>query len=104
MQGSKSFSATRYDEDKLVELRETQQTHVVSNGTLLDERAIVNEVFGERRGHVCGVGLVLKGTSYSLDSTAASKDHMELPISSLETPRMTILDLLCMRLSYAECS
>ncbi|KAL2542852.1 hypothetical protein Adt_03830 [Abeliophyllum distichum] len=72
VQWSKSFSATRYDEDKLVELRETQHTQVASNGTSLDEHAIAKEVLGERRGHVRGVGRVPKGTSLSLDSTAAS--------------------------------
>ncbi|KAL2506788.1 Uncharacterized protein Adt_22409 [Abeliophyllum distichum] len=47
--------------DKLVELRETQQTQVASSGTSLDELAIVKEVLGERRGHIRGVGRVLKG-------------------------------------------
>ncbi|KAL2531514.1 hypothetical protein Adt_04865 [Abeliophyllum distichum] len=60
-------------EDKLVELKETQHTQVASSDASLDEHAITNEVLGERRGHVCGVGRVSKGTSSSLDSTAASK-------------------------------
>ncbi|KAL2486931.1 hypothetical protein Adt_31687 [Abeliophyllum distichum] len=37
------------------------------------ERAIANEVLGERLGHVCGVRRVPKRTSPSLDSTDASK-------------------------------
>ncbi|KAL2525484.1 Uncharacterized protein Adt_10538 [Abeliophyllum distichum] len=43
------------DYDKLVELRETQHTQVASSGAPLDERTIVKEVLGERRGHVRGV-------------------------------------------------
>ncbi|KAL2480525.1 Uncharacterized protein Adt_33491 [Abeliophyllum distichum] len=54
MQWSKIFFATRYDEDKLVELRETQQTHVASNGASVDKYAIAKEVLGERRGHFSG--------------------------------------------------
>ncbi|KAL2486273.1 hypothetical protein Adt_31029 [Abeliophyllum distichum] len=46
---------------------------IASTGVSLDERAITKEVLGERRIHVCGVGRVPKGTSSSLDSTAASK-------------------------------
>ncbi|KAL2492613.1 Uncharacterized protein Adt_28241 [Abeliophyllum distichum] len=48
VQGLKSFYAMRYDEDKLVESRKTQQTQVVSSGVLLDERAIAKEVHEER--------------------------------------------------------
>ncbi|KAL2486753.1 hypothetical protein Adt_31509 [Abeliophyllum distichum] len=58
--------------DKLVELRETQHTQVTSSGASLDEHTFAKEVLRERRGHVCWVGRVLKGTSPSLDSTAAS--------------------------------
>ncbi|KAL2526872.1 hypothetical protein Adt_11926 [Abeliophyllum distichum] len=59
--------------DKFVALRETQQTHITSSGASLDDRAITNEVLGEGRGNVRGVERVLKGTSPSLDSTAALK-------------------------------
>ncbi|KAL2527224.1 hypothetical protein Adt_12278 [Abeliophyllum distichum] len=41
--------------DKFVDLRETQQTQGASSGALLDEHAIVNEVLGERRGHIKGL-------------------------------------------------
>ncbi|KAL2480009.1 Uncharacterized protein Adt_32975 [Abeliophyllum distichum] len=77
VQGLMSFSATRYDEDKLVELRETQHTQVASSGASLDKCAIAKEVLEERRGHVRGVGQVPKGTSPSLDSTTASKAPQE---------------------------
>ncbi|KAL2541606.1 Uncharacterized protein Adt_02584 [Abeliophyllum distichum] len=77
MQGSKSFSVTRYDEDKLVELRDTQQIGVASSSASLDERAIAKEVLGERRGHVRRVGRISKGTSPSLDSTTTSKTPQE---------------------------
>ncbi|KAL2480235.1 Uncharacterized protein Adt_33201 [Abeliophyllum distichum] len=60
MQGSKSFSSTRYDD-------------VASSCASLDERAIAKEVLGERRSHVRGVGRVPKGTYPSLDSTAILK-------------------------------
>ncbi|KAL2457999.1 hypothetical protein Adt_46123 [Abeliophyllum distichum] len=81
VRGSKCFSAMHYDEvqDKLVELRETQQAQVTSNGTSLDERAIVKEVLGERRGHIRGVEGVPKGTSPSLDSTTTSKETLRRP-------------------------
>ncbi|KAL2474907.1 Uncharacterized protein Adt_35643 [Abeliophyllum distichum] len=64
VQGSKSFSATCYDE-------------VASSGASLDERAIAKEVLGERRDHVHGVGRVPKDTSPSLDLTAASEAPQE---------------------------
>ncbi|KAL2497941.1 Uncharacterized protein Adt_23491 [Abeliophyllum distichum] len=73
LQRSKNFSAMRYDEDKLVELRQTQQTRVASSDPSVDEHAIAKEVFRERRGHVRGVGRVPKSISPSLDLTAASK-------------------------------
>ncbi|KAL2480616.1 basic-leucine zipper transcription factor A-like [Abeliophyllum distichum] len=62
VQGLKSFSATHYD-----------KTQVGSSGALVDERAIAKEVLGERLEHIHGVGRVSKGTSPSLDSTAALK-------------------------------
>ncbi|KAL2487048.1 hypothetical protein Adt_31804 [Abeliophyllum distichum] len=46
------LAANRYRnyklKDKLVELKKTQQTQVVSSGASLDERAIIKEVLGER--------------------------------------------------------
>ncbi|KAL2497392.1 hypothetical protein Adt_22942 [Abeliophyllum distichum] len=56
----------------IIEVRETQQIQVTSSGASIDERAIAKEVLRERRGHVCGVRRVPKGTSPSFDSTAAS--------------------------------
>ncbi|KAL2518304.1 hypothetical protein Adt_14551 [Abeliophyllum distichum] len=44
--------------------RETQQSQVASSGASLDESAIAKEVLGERRGHVRGVGRVIKGNSF----------------------------------------
>ncbi|KAL2471541.1 hypothetical protein Adt_39677 [Abeliophyllum distichum] len=72
VQGSKSFSTTRYDQDKLIKNRETQQIQVASIGASVDECATTKEVLGERRGHVRGVGCVSKGTSSSPDSITAS--------------------------------
>ncbi|KAL2542966.1 hypothetical protein Adt_03944 [Abeliophyllum distichum] len=53
VQGSKSFSATRYDsvQDKFVEVRETQQTQITFSGVLVDACAIAKEVLKERRRH-----------------------------------------------------
>ncbi|KAL2498738.1 hypothetical protein Adt_24288 [Abeliophyllum distichum] len=64
VQGSKSLSATHYDE-------------VASSGASLDEHAIAKEVLEKRRGHVHGGGWVPKGTSLSLDLTVASKAPQE---------------------------
>ncbi|KAL2541610.1 Uncharacterized protein Adt_02588 [Abeliophyllum distichum] len=64
-------------QDKLVELRDTQQIGVASSSASLDERAIAKEVLGERRGHVRRVGRISKGTSPSLDSTTTSKTPQE---------------------------
>ncbi|KAL2534105.1 hypothetical protein Adt_07456 [Abeliophyllum distichum] len=83
---------------------ETQHTQVASSGALLDERAIAKEVLGKRRGHVRGVGRVLKGTSPSLYSTVASKVPQGTFHQFSGDPRITILDFPCTRLSYAECS
>ncbi|KAL2485044.1 hypothetical protein Adt_29800 [Abeliophyllum distichum] len=60
-------------EDKLIKLRETQQTQVASSGVSVDEHVIAKKVLGERREHVRGVRLVPNGTSPSLDLTVASK-------------------------------
>ncbi|KAL2497679.1 hypothetical protein Adt_23229 [Abeliophyllum distichum] len=65
VQGSKSFSAMHYDQHKLVEVSETQQTHVASSGASVDEHASAREVLRERREHVHRVGQVLKGNSLS---------------------------------------
>ncbi|KAL2505868.1 hypothetical protein Adt_21489 [Abeliophyllum distichum] len=90
--------------DKLVELRETQQTQVAFSGTSLDERAIVNEILGERRGHIRGIGWVPNGTSPSLDSITASKAPQGTSHQFFGDPRMMIFGLLCMRLNCAKCN
>ncbi|KAL2517181.1 hypothetical protein Adt_13428 [Abeliophyllum distichum] len=59
-------------EDKLVEVRETQQPQTVSNGDSVDECDIAWEVLEERQGHVIGVRRVPNGRYLSLDSTGAS--------------------------------
>ncbi|KAL2487217.1 Uncharacterized protein Adt_31973 [Abeliophyllum distichum] len=43
VQGSKSFSATRYNQHKLVEVRETQETQFAFSCASVDERAIARE-------------------------------------------------------------
>ncbi|KAL2480025.1 nuclear transcription factor Y subunit beta [Abeliophyllum distichum] len=95
VQELKSFTATHYDErdpetqqwSGIIDSFQTFHTfqdgnwvnpqaagdYVASRGASLDECAIAKEVLEERRGHVRGVGRVPKGTSPSLDSTAASK-------------------------------
>ncbi|KAL2471008.1 nuclear transcription factor Y subunit beta [Abeliophyllum distichum] len=75
VQGSKSFSTTRNDQRD----SETQQWSGIIESLwtfhtfwYVDEHTIANEVLGERRRHIRGVGQVLKDSSPSMDSTTLS--------------------------------
>ncbi|CAA0819830.1 Unknown protein, partial [Striga hermonthica] len=48
---------------RLLEARESAQLAFPDD--IVDERAIMREVFGTRRGHECGFGRILKGSKSS---------------------------------------
>ena len=52
----------------------------------VDEHAITRRVFGERRGHVRGVGQKVKGIRSSTSSTTTSNDNFGPVCSSSTTP------------------
>ncbi|KAL5563417.1 hypothetical protein UlMin_033164 [Ulmus minor] len=98
-QGTKSFSASRYDmrnretEEwpmlvsswktfrtnkkgewaRLEEELQTQTQEATSSGTEVDEHAVTRRVLGEQRGHERGVSRILKGLGGSPSSTTRSR-------------------------------
>ncbi|GER50789.1 carbon-monoxide dehydrogenase small subunit, partial [Striga asiatica] len=67
---------------RLLQAREL--TQLTSPDNIMDERAIMREVFGTRRGHECGFGRILKGSK-----STAIHDIPESSINSNSTRKDT---------------
>ncbi|KAL2551013.1 Uncharacterized protein Fot_12543 [Forsythia ovata] len=78
--GIEDTAARRYRQykanEKMVEEREEQMQQASSSGVaVINEHDVVLKVLGERRGHRCAVGRVLRGTSRSHSSTTTLQDQ-----------------------------
>ena len=62
---------------------ETQTQETASSGAKVDEHDVTQRVLGERCGHQCAVGRLLRGTRSSFATNAASHAHFAPGSSSV---------------------
>ncbi|KAL2508791.1 Uncharacterized protein Fot_32438 [Forsythia ovata] len=69
----------------MVEEQEEKTQQASSSGVAVNKHDVVLKVLGERRGHRCAVGRVLRGTSRSHSSTTTLRDQYNTSQSTQAT-------------------